>query len=165
MIFVYLDKPSFDELDKYKNSTDTYIINNISDKFIFKNKFISVSYKKACKNLTLVPYKEKYKDFKSNTLESALEYLGDSDDSVEIEFNFICNDKQDPLICIDSLLKRRNINNFIFEFKQTNNFTLSKIQIIQILQLTKFLFKTKVITKNNNFFDFVYNYYFCLNKN
>ena len=165
MIFVYLDKPSFDDLDKYKNSIDTYIINNMSDKFIFKNKFISIPYKQACKNLTLVPYKEKYKDFKLNTLQSALEYLVNSDDLTDIEFNFICSDKHNPLICIDSLLKRRNINNFIFEFKQTNNFILNKVQIRQILQLTKFLFKTKVITKNNNFFDFVYNYYFCLNKN
>lgn len=165
MIFIYLDKPSFEDLDKYKNSIDTYIINNIGNKFIFKNKFISISYKQACKNLTLVPYKEKYNDFKLNTLYSAIEYLGNLEKPLDIEFHFICNDKQNPLTCIDSLLKRKKINNFISDFRQTNDFVLNKIQIIQILQLTNFLLKTKVITKSNSFFDFVYNYYFYLNKN
>lgn len=165
MICVYLDKPSFKDLDKYKNNVDTYIINNIGDKFVFKNKFISLSYKQACKYLNFIPYKEKYSDFKMNTVYSALEYLSNFEKPVNIEFNFVCSNKQNPLMCIDSLLKRKNINNFISEFKETNNFILSKTEIVKILQLTKFLFKTKVITKNNNFFDFVYNYYFCLNKN
>jgi hypothetical protein len=165
MIFFYTDCPKVEYINKFKDKENVHIINNVNSKFYFKNKFVSVSYKQIYKNFKQVPYKKIYDDFKFNVLFSTLCYTKELNTKDLLEFIFICQENNNFLECVDSLLKRRKIIKQVKDKLQTDSFALNTDQIQEILKLAKFLLKTKVVTKDNNFFDFVYNYYFYLNKN
>lgn len=164
MIFFYTDLPKIEYIKKFKDKENVCIIDNVNDKFYFKNKFVAISYKKLYKNFRQVSYKKIYKDFKFNVLFSAFCYVEELNTEETLELIFICNKGNYSLDCVDSLLKRKKITKQIKEKLPTDSFILDKNQAKEILNLAKFLLKTRVITKTNNFFDFVYNYYFYLDR-
>jgi len=165
MIFFYTDSPKKEYLEKFFERENFYIIDyNIKNNFFLKNKFNSISYKKLYKDFNLVPYKNLYKDIKLNVVFSAICY---DEKNADEKFDFIFDCKKDDynfFNCIDSFLIRKKIKS-CFEPKIVENFSLNRIEAKEIIKLSNFLLKTKIINDSNHFFDFIYNYYFYLNKN
>jgi hypothetical protein len=164
MIFVYSDDITKFNLSDY-NSCDLFIVDcNLNNYFIFKNKFKKLSFKKANKNFNYIPYIKISSDIKYNSFYSCYYFMKTKPpDGFTLIFD-IKKRTVDHLDCINSFVKRRYIKNLLVDFECFKKITFNKKQCEYILCLVNFLTKTKVISIEKNFFDFVFNYYHYLNQ-
>lgn len=111
----------------------------------------------------LIPCSNYCDDLRLNVLHSAYTFFDSMPLDTKFEFIF---DPQTSLFgslnSVDSLIKRKILNNKISNFIYINDFILSLDEIKQIVMISKFFIKTKIVTKTENLFDICFNYHIYL---
>lgn len=160
MIFVYSDEINSFELSSF-DKNELIIVDNNYKKF-YKG------YKNFYKNFNYIKCIKKYNDIKYNIFYSCYNYyfLNNYNNNISIIFDIkkTKKDHENYFECIISFPKRRFIKNILKETPCPKKLVLNKNEIKEIIFLSNFLIKSKIISPEKSFFDFVYNYYFYLNE-
>lgn len=156
MIFFCTDNPKKQIIESFDESINI-IDYNFRNNFYVKNKRCT-SYKELYKKYNFISYLKFCEDIKINVLYSVYDLSNKSKENITFLFDVKTNNIF-FLNCVDSLIKRKILNKKISNPIFSNKIVLNISQVEEILNLSRFFIKTKVVTNTNNFFDFVYNFY------
>jgi hypothetical protein len=165
MIFVYSDDIKNFELNSFDKNNLFILDCNLKNNNFLRSKFYK-NYKN--KEFNYIKYIKVYNDIKYNSLYSCYKYCISKNyfNNITLFFDTKKNCK-DYAVCADCIIsfpKRIIIKKLLKDIVPIKKIFLDINQIQKIFFLSSFLIKTKVINRDKNFFDFVFNYYFYLNE-